>query len=111
MMCRSRMVPVKANFRSAHTSVGCRGCGYNDIEESQRHLLRCPRLNNNSVTANSEDRYEDLFSTNAEKNAIISRQICSQNNRLQALLSAPGDLQDMDASTAESNIVTIVQGG
>ena len=50
MMCRSRMVPVKANFRSAHTSVGCRGCGNNDIEESQHHLLRCPRLNYNSVT-------------------------------------------------------------
>ena len=88
------------------------GGGNNDEEESKRHILHCPRLKiNNSVTANSEERYEDLFSQNAEKNANISRRICSQNSILQALISAPGDLQDLDASTAQSSIVTILQGG
>ena len=41
MMCRSRMVPVKANFKSSHNAADlkCRACG--DTEELQQHLISC----------------------------------------------------------------------
>ena len=89
MMCRSRMVPVKANFKSSHNAADlkCRACG--DTEELQQHLISCRILNNNSVSINTEDNYEDLFSNNTESIAKISRRICSQNKKLQALISVP----------------------
>ena len=103
MMCRSRMVPVKSNFKSAHNAADmkCRACRDINTVESQFHLIVCGKLNPNSMTTNVQENYEDLFSNNTERIVLIARKICNQNRILQALLSAPGELQDnlLDAST------------
>ena len=103
MMCRSRMVPVKSNFKSAHNAADmkCRACRDINTVESQFHLIVCGKLNPNSMTTNVQENYEDLYSDNTERIVLIARKICNQNRILQALLSAPGELQDnlLDAST------------
>ena len=89
MWARSRTIPVKANFRTAHPNMECRGCG--TTEESQPPLLRCAVLNENSVASDINDNYDDLFSDNKTKLQEISNRLSVQNRKLQALISAPSD--------------------
>ena len=45
---RSRMMEVHSNFKKGKSDLMCRKCKLN--EETQRHLLICPKLSDNSVT-------------------------------------------------------------
>ena len=59
---RARMLDVKANFKAGKTNLRCRKCLKE--EETQRHLLECSELMDNSVMIGSNiPKYEDLFST------------------------------------------------
>ena len=44
---RSRMLPVKFNFKTSQSDLKCRKCGIDD--EDQKHLLTCTALEDNSV--------------------------------------------------------------
>ena len=69
---RARMLDVKANFKVGRTDLNCRKC--NKSEETQRHLLECSELNDNSVMIGSNvPKYEDLFSTDSDKVEVIGR--------------------------------------
>ena len=66
------MLDVKANFKAGKTDLTCRKCLVE--EETQKHLLECPDLKDNSiVTEFNIPDYEDLFSTDCEKVEVIGR--------------------------------------
>ena len=69
---RARMLDVKANFKVGKTNLRCRKCLKE--EETQRHLLECSELMDNSVMIGSSNpKYEDLFSTDLDKVEVIGR--------------------------------------
>ena len=69
---RARMLDVKANFKVGRTDLNCRKC--HKAEETQRHLLECSELNDNSLMLGSNiPKYEDLFSTDLDKVEVIGR--------------------------------------
>ena len=69
---RARMLDVKANFKVGKTNLRCRKCLKE--EETQRHLLECSELMDNSVMiGSSKPKYEDLFSTDLDKVEVIGR--------------------------------------
>ena len=60
---RAQMLDVKCNFKSAKSDLRCSlGC---DSNEDQEHLLHCPALNNDDLTA--VPKYQDIFSNNHMK--------------------------------------------
>ena len=64
---RTRMVEVKENFKSRHSDTICSLCF--DHVESQKYLLDCPVLINNCSDLYNDSfvKYEDLFSSEIEK--------------------------------------------
>ena len=78
---RSRMLDVKANFKVGKTDLRCRKCLKE--EETQRHLLDCSELLDNSVIVGSNiPKYEDLFSADADKVKVIGRILLQKFQRL-----------------------------
>ena len=69
---RARMLDVKANFKVGKIDLTCRKCLIK--EETQKHLLECHDLKDNSiVTESNNPDYEDLFSTDCGKVEVIGR--------------------------------------
>ena len=66
---RTRMLDLKANFKSNWSDTVCRKCCAE--EENQKHLLSCPALRDTSVVT-QVDEYESIFGNDQDK---ISR-IC-----------------------------------
>ena len=66
---RTRMLDLKANFKSSLSDSVCRKCC--EQEENQEHLLSCPALRDTSVVT-QVDEYESIFGNDQDK---ISR-IC-----------------------------------
>ena len=78
---RARMIDVKANFKVGKTNLRCRKCLKE--EETQRHLLECPELMDNSVMIGSDiPKYEDLFSTDVDKVEVIGRILLQKFHKL-----------------------------
>ena len=66
------MLDVKANFKAGKTNLLCRKCLKE--EETQRHLLECSEMMDNSVMIGSNIlKYEDLFSTDLDKVEVIGK--------------------------------------
>ena len=60
---RVQMLDVKCNFKFGKSDLRCSlGC---DSNEDQEHLLHCPALNNDDITA--VPKYQDIFSNNHMK--------------------------------------------
>ena len=60
---RSRMTPVKSNFKSMFVDINCMLCG-SDVPQSDLHLLECSKIIENCPTLNedNETEYLDIFS-------------------------------------------------
>ena len=61
---RTRMVQVKANFKTGFDSLFCDLCKVEDEEENQPHLLNCEVLLNNCEALYNDEsvEYDDIFS-------------------------------------------------
>ena len=78
---RARMLDVKANFKTGKTNLRCRKCLKE--EETQRHLLECSELMDNSVMIGSNiPKYEDLFSTDLDKVEVIGKILLQKYHHL-----------------------------
>ena len=84
---RSRMLDVKANFKVGKIDLRCRKCLKD--EETQRHLLDCSELMDNSVIFGSNiPKYEDLFSADMNKVKVIGRILLQKFQKLVTLQGA-----------------------
>ena len=61
-MCRTRMIDIKCNFKNKHQDNLCPNC--KSEEDSQPHLLTCPKLDQSGTVMIQNAKYEDLFSDN-----------------------------------------------
>ena len=88
MQIRSRMLPVKNNFKSSFQSdkMFCRGCLDRRSIEDQTHILLCPVLNGNCPSTNNNLEYEDVFSDNPKKIVEVVRMIMSNHLKLRQIL-------------------------
>ena len=78
------MLDVKANFKVGKTNLRCRKCLME--EETQKHLLECPELMDNSVMIGSSNpKYEDLFSTDMDKVEVIRKILLQKFHKLVTL--------------------------
>ena len=68
---RSRMLDIKCNFKFGKSEFMCRKC--NMAEEQQKHILICPKLNDNSLMNSSPIIYEDLLGVEVNKIELIGR--------------------------------------
>ena len=67
---RSRMLPVKCNFKTGQSDLKCRKCDIDD--EDQQHLLTCTALEENTLLPYSEiPEYEMLFCDDPKKIQIL----------------------------------------
>ena len=57
---RAQMLDVKGNFKAGKSNLRC-SLGCNSIED-QEHLLHCPALSDDNLTATPN--YQDIFSKN-----------------------------------------------
>ena len=70
-LCRSRMVQVGETFKQGRNSTVCPLCKNDSESDSQQHLMKCVKLNQNDVVDEYIPAYDDLFSRNLEKKRII----------------------------------------
>ena len=82
---RTRMLDLKANFKSSLSDSVCRKCF--SEEENQKHLLSCPALRDTSVVTQVDD-YESIFGNDRDKISRICRILKSKLVKLK-LPSAP----------------------
>ena len=68
---RSRMLNLKSNFKQGVSDISCSACKIE--EESQRHLLQCTALADNSVLPNNVPQYDDLMGQDLQKVEAIGR--------------------------------------
>ena len=78
---RARMLDLKANFKTGKTDLSCRKCLIE--EETQKHLIECSELKDNSlVTDSNVPEYDDIFSTERDKVEAIGRILIQKFARL-----------------------------
>ena len=96
---RARMLEVKANFKIGKTDLRCRKCLVE--EETQKHLLECSELRDNSIVSDSNiPNYEDLYSIDREKVEAIGRVLLHKYHCLVTCHRAqPGSNQASAATT------------
>ena len=68
---RSRYIPVKCNFKFGQKDLKCRQCCNED--ETQQHIMTCPALEDNTLSTTITPDYNELFSDDIKKIAIIAR--------------------------------------
>ena len=97
---RARMLDVKANFKIGKTDLRCRKCLVD--EETQKHLLKCSKLRDNSIVSDSNiPDYEDLYSMDREKVEAIGRVLLHKYHCLVNCHGAqPGSHQASAATTS-----------
>ena len=83
---RSRMLDVAANYPNKSESKICPLCEDSNSEDSQQHILRCPKLNENEVMNNIFPKYQDLFDEDVSKQLQISRIIETKYRRRKKLI-------------------------
>jgi hypothetical protein len=77
---RTRMVDVRCNYRSKHTTVSCPLCQTED--DTQEHLLVCPKIN----TQPSAVIYSDIFGCDPDKRNSTFRALKSAFERREEAL-------------------------
>ena len=94
------MLDVKANFKIGKTDLRCRKCLVD--EETQKHLLKCSKLRDNSIVSDSNiPDYEDLYSMDREKVEAIGRVLLHKYHCLVNCHGAqPGSHQASAATTS-----------
>ena len=76
---RTRMLDVKANFKSSESDLSCRKC--RNGTESQEHLISCEALSDGNLVINSS-HYEDILGSDKEKIIILGRILKEKYNLL-----------------------------
>ena len=76
---RTRMLDVKANFKSSESDLSCRKC--RNATESQEHLLSCEALLDGNLVLNSP-HYEDILGVDREKIIVMGRILIEKYNLL-----------------------------
>ena len=77
---RTRMLELRANFKSGKSDLNCRLC--NKHEENQQMLLKCSALNSDHL---STPPYSDLYSEDADKVTRISMILKKKFEKFQIL--------------------------
>ena len=71
---RSRMVTVRCNYRHSYSSLTCQVCEDPEQLDSQVHILECKELlKNETILVKNKISYSDLFSTDVQKQAEITK--------------------------------------
>ena len=71
------MLDLKSNFKAGKKDFRCRVCMKE--EETQKHILESPKLEQNAVINQSDKpEYEHLFSTDSKKVEVIGRILISK---------------------------------
>ena len=79
---RSQMLDINGNFKNGKSDLKCRKCGME--EESQRHLLVCPKLSDYSLINDTTIIYEDLLGFDCNKIELVGKVLMK---RFELLLS------------------------
>ena len=83
---RSRMLDVVANYPNKSKPNLCTLCKDSNSEDSQQHILKCPKLSENEVVDNNCPSYQDLFDEDVSKQLTISRIIETKYRRRKKLI-------------------------
>ena len=71
---RTRMVDVKTNFKNKYPKNELK-CPFKcDADDTQMHLLECEKLETNTLVKEMP-KYQDIFSTNTEKQNKVARML------------------------------------
>jgi hypothetical protein len=82
-LCRTRIIPVGANFKAGNLFPRCPLC---KVEyDSQKHLLFCPTLSDN-IICQEVLKYGDLFHKIFQKKMIVIRKLHQNLQRRQKLI-------------------------
>ena len=96
---RTRMLPVKNNFRNQHKDMKCRGC--NAEIETQNHVLNeCSNLHKDQQ---SQVQKEDIFSEDTHTLKKAAHNIQSILNRIEQSGEPSGLTNHMDRSGTQAN--------
>ena len=111
---RSRMLQVKCNFKIGLKDLKCRKCATED--EDQKHLLKCPSLEDHSVSPYSDiPEYEMLFSDDPHKIMILGNILRTKFKSLTNQTKPSAHISQRNAMTSsaatDSNIsnITVLQ--
>ena len=74
-LLRTRMLDLKGNFKSGHTSILCIAC--NAADETQEHLLSCSELREENVVVETLPQYEHLFGENLKEKITVAGMLSS----------------------------------
>ena len=70
---RSKMLPVRCNFKSSYADLSCQVCEDTNIQDSQSHILQCDILvENENMLVSTKSKYCDLFSSDLTKQFEIT---------------------------------------
>ena len=67
------MLDVRANYPNKSESGLCPVCKETSSEDTQEHILNCPKLCSTEVIENNIPSYQDLFKNDPKKQLRISR--------------------------------------
>ena len=82
--CKTRMVPVGANFKAGNRNPRCPLC--KTEYASQSHLLECTMLVSDNTVCKDVIKYDDLFSNNLAKMMTVVRQIYENLKKRQNII-------------------------
>ena len=77
------MVQVRENFKSSYESLNCELCNLHI--DSQKNLLICKKLDDGNSLVTTAPAYEDLFSSDAEKQVKIALLLREKFQRRKAI--------------------------
>ena len=81
---RSRMVDVRANLSERYSDLLCPLC--HREEDTQKHLLECPNLDDGSVLVTKVPSYSDIFSENLQSKIEVARIILAKFTKRKEVL-------------------------
>ena len=85
---RTRMVDVKTNFKNKYPKNELK-CPFKcDADDTQMHLLECEKLETNTLVKEMP-KYQDIFSTNTEKQNKVARMLEGRFQMRKKLMKAP----------------------
>ena len=71
---RSRMVPVRCNFKHSHNNLACPICQDQSQLDTQIHLLTCKALlKDENIIMKDKIFYSDIFSSDVKKQSEVTR--------------------------------------
>ena len=97
---RSRMLDLKANYKTGKGDLSCRACK-SDNEESQKHIFQCPALSDTSLMTDNIPEYEDLMGQDTEKIVACARLIKSKFKQFRMIINQTSALADATCSASD----------